>query len=114
MFLLPPLFRAALGWDLIPRILLSVLLLAPLGLLMGMPFPLGMRLVAATNENLVPWAWAVNGCASVLGSILSVMLAQSLGFTVVLGIALVVYLTGLAAVLTLRTHAQPFAAAQAA
>lgn len=110
MFLLPPLFRSALGWDLIPRILLSVVLLAPLGLLMGMPFPLGMRFVAATNENLVPWAWAVNGCASVIGSILSVMLAQSFGFTVVLGIALVVYLTGLLAVMTLRTSPQTFAA----
>ncbi|MCU0508763.1 MAG: hypothetical protein MUC34_10220 [Anaerolineae bacterium] len=112
-FLLPPLFRAALGWDILPRIVLSVALLAPLGLLMGMPFPLGMRFVAATNANLVPWAWAVNGCASVIGSILSVMLAQSLGFTVVLGIALVVYLTGLLAMMTLRTSPQTFAAAPA-
>jgi hypothetical protein len=110
MFVLPPLFRSALGWDILPRILLSVALLAPLGLLMGMPFPLGMRFVAATNENLVPWAWAVNGCASVIGSILSVMLAQSLGFSVVLGIALAVYLTGLLALMTLRASAQTFAA----
>jgi spermidine synthase len=114
MFLLPPVFRAALGWDLLPRILLSVVFLAPLGLLMGMPFPLGMRFVAATNEPLVPWSWAVNGCASVLGSILSVMLAQSFGFTVVLGIALLVYLTGLLAILTLRTAGQPVAAASPA
>ena len=93
---------------------MSVVFLAPLGLLMGMPFPLGMRLVASTNENLVPWSWAVNGCASVLGSILSVMLAQSFGFTVVLGIALVVYLTGLVAVMTLRTTTQPVATASPA
>lgn len=109
MVALPPLFHAGLGWDLIPRVLLSVVLLAPLGLLMGMPFPLGMRLVAATNEPLVPWAWGVNGCASVLGSILSVMLAQSLGFTLVLGIALAVYLAGLVAMLTLRGAVQPIA-----
>ncbi len=107
MLALPPLFRAALGWDLLPRVLLSVVFLAPLGLLMGMPFPLGIRLVAATNEPLVPWAWGVNGCASVLGSILSVMLAQSLGFTAVLGITLAVYLIGLAALMTLRTGMQP-------
>ena len=84
MLALPPVFHSLLGWDIGPRVLLSVVLIAPLGLLMGMPFPLGMRLVAATNEPLVPWAWGVNGCASVLGSIMSVMLAQSWGFTVVL------------------------------
>lgn len=106
MVALPPLFRLGLGWSLPVRIALGVLLLAPLGLLMGMPFPLGIRLVTRTNEKLVPWAWGVNGCASVLGSILSVMLAQSLGFTAVLGIALVVYLTALLAALTLREPAQ--------
>jgi hypothetical protein len=107
MVALPPLFHAGLGWAMAPRVILSVVFLAPLGLLMGMPFPLGMRLVAATNEALVPWSWGVNGCASVLGSILSVMLAQSLGFTLVLGIALAVYLTGLLAVLTLRSAGRP-------
>jgi hypothetical protein len=107
MILLPPLFKAGLGWSLPARVALSVVFLAPLGLLMGMPFPLGIRLVTQTNANLVPWAWGVNGCASVLGSILSVMLAQSFGFTIVMGIALAVYLIGLAAVLTLRTETLP-------
>lgn len=110
MVALPPLFRLGLGWALPVRIALGVLLLAPLGILMGMPFPLGIRLVTRTNEKLVPWAWGVNGCASVLGSILSVMLAQSLGFTAVLGIALGVYLTALLAALTLREPAQTAAA----
>ena len=63
----------------------------------------GIRLVTQTNEPLVPWAWGVNGCAAVIGSILSVMLAQSLGFTAVLGIAVVVYMVGLGAILTLKT-----------
>ena len=103
MLVLPPAFQAALGWALPARVAMSVLLLAPLGLLMGMPFPLGIRLVTQTNEPLVPWAWGVNGCAAVVGSILSVMLAQSFGFTAVLGIALVVYMVGLGAVLSLKT-----------
>lgn len=102
---LPPIFKAGLGWALPARIAFSVLLLAPLGLLMGMPFPLGIRLVTRTNSPLVPWAWGVNGCASVLGSILAVMLAQSVGFAWVMGIAVLVYLVGLLAVLTL--HARP-------
>jgi hypothetical protein len=100
-FLLPPLFRAGLGWSLEARIILSVLLLAPLGLLMGMPFPLGIRLVNRTNDALVPWAWGVNGCASVLGSIMSVMLAQSVGFSGVMLLAVGIYLIGLLAALTL-------------
>jgi len=103
-FLLPPLFRAGLGWSLEARILLSVLLLAPLGLLMGMPFPLGIRLVNRTNDALVPWAWGVNGCASVLGSILSVMLAQSIGFSAVMLLAVAIYLAGLLAAITLPSN----------
>lgn len=99
--LLPPLFRAGLGWSLEARILLAALLLAPLGLLMGMPFPLGIRLVNRTNDALVPWAWGVNGCASVLGSILSVMLGQSIGFSGVMLLAVAIYLAGLLAALTL-------------
>jgi len=98
VFLLPPLFRATLPWALSARAALSIALLAPLGLCMGMPFPLGVRLVEAVNRPLVPWAWAVNGFASVLGSILAVMLAQSYGFAVVMGIAVAVYLLGLLAV----------------
>lgn len=99
--LLPPLFRAGLGWSLEARIVLAALLLAPLGLLMGMPFPLGIRLVNRTNDALVPWAWGVNGCASVLGSILSVMLGQSIGFSGVMLLAVAIYLAGLLAALTL-------------
>lgn len=100
IFALPGLFAAGLAWDLPVRILFSILLLAPLGLLMGMPFPLGIRLVDSINPALVPWAWGVNGCASVLGSILAVMLAQSIGFALVMFIAVAIYLIGLAGVLT--------------
>ena len=99
--ILPPLFRSLLGLDLTYRVILSILLLAPLGLLMGMPFPLGIRLVDRVNSALVPWAWGVNGFSSVVGSILAVMIAQSYGFALVIGLAAVVYLVGLAAVLSL-------------
>ena len=101
IFVLPPLFRTLLGLELTYRVLLSILLLAPLGLLMGMPFPLGIRLVDQVNSALVPWAWGVNGFSSVVGSILAVMIAQSYGFALVMGLAVVVYLVGLAAVLSL-------------
>lgn len=110
IFMLPPVLRWGLGWSTPWRILFSVLLIAPLGLLMGMPFPLGFRLVAQVNEPLTPWAWGVNGFASVVGSILSVMLAQTIGFSLVMALAIVIYLVGLGALLSLRIEQSPTAA----
>ncbi len=65
------------------RILVTALLIAPVGFLMGMPFPRG---IAALREatDLVPWAWAANGSASVISAVLAAMLALSLGFPAVL------------------------------
>jgi hypothetical protein len=82
--LLPILFRWLLGLDLGFRVLASVIMLAPLGFLMGVPFPAGIRLVGRVAPGLVAWAWAINGCASVLSSILAVMIAISHGFSRVL------------------------------
>jgi hypothetical protein len=62
---------------------------------MGMPFPLGLAQVAKQAPNLIPWAWGLNGCASVLSAILATILAIHFGFTAVVGLALALY--GLAA-----------------
>jgi hypothetical protein len=72
------------GLDIVNSIALTVLLLCPLGLLMGMPFPLGIRAVHSREPRVVPWAWGVNGTLSVLGSVLAAMLSISFGFTVAL------------------------------
>ena len=82
--LLPPMFHWLLGLNLAGRVAASVVMLAPLGFLMGVPFPAGIRLVGRIAPGLVPWAWAINGCASVLSSILAVMIAISHGFSRVL------------------------------
>jgi spermidine synthase len=82
--LLPPLFHWLLGFHLALRVAASVVMLAPLGFLMGVPFPAGIRLVGRIAPGVVPWAWAINGCASVLSSILAVMIAISRGFSSVL------------------------------
>jgi len=50
------------------RILFSVLLIAPLAFFMGMPFPLGLGKVSYNRPLLVPWAWGINGCASVIST----------------------------------------------
>lgn len=63
---------------------LAVLLIAPLAFTMGMPFPLGLARVAARHADWAPWAWAVNGCASVVSPLLATLLAVHAGFTAVL------------------------------
>ena len=72
-------------------------LIAPLAFFMGMPFPLGLTRVAGRAADFVPWAWGINGYASVLSTALATLLAIELGFTAVLLAALAFY--GLAAVL---------------
>jgi hypothetical protein len=79
------------------RVLLSILLIGPLALLMGMPFPLGLARVAETADNLIPWSWGINGCASVTGAVLAAILAVHLGFQMVITLALILYALALAA-----------------
>jgi predicted membrane-bound spermidine synthase len=64
------------------RIGISALLLLPMGLLMGMPFPLGMRLGAREHESLTPWFWGVNGATTVCASVLAMAIALFFGFEV--------------------------------
>ncbi len=85
-FGLPALFDATLGMPLAGRLALSVVLLAPLGIAMGVPFPRAIRALGEQAPALVPWAWAVNGSTSVVSAILATVLALSFGFTsVILG-----------------------------
>jgi hypothetical protein len=81
---LPVIDRAAVGWPLASRILLAAGLMVPAGLVMGIPLPAGVRLVAARQPELVPWAWGINGALSVLGATLAVFIAMNWGFTVTL------------------------------
>ncbi len=92
---LPFVFRLLLGQSLGLRLLVCVLSLAPLGFLMGVPFPKGVEIVGRLAPDLVPWAWGINGCTSVLASILSAMLAMSFGFSWVLVAGSVAYLVAL-------------------
>ena len=73
------------------RILLSVVLIAPLAFFMGMPFPLGLRRLAEEAPDFVPWAWGINGFASVVSAVLATLLAIHFGFTVVIALALLLY-----------------------
>jgi spermidine synthase len=89
--LLPWLFQNAMGLPDPLRILISAALIAPLAFFMGMPFPLGLARVEASDARLIPWAWGINGCASVTGAVLATLLSIHVGFTAVVVAALVLY-----------------------
>ncbi|TET63954.1 SAM-dependent methyltransferase [Candidatus Aerophobetes bacterium] len=74
------------------KILVSLLLISPLALFMGMPFPVGLTTVSSESPPLVPWAWGINGCASVISPVLATILAISFGFNLVVLCALLLYL----------------------
>jgi hypothetical protein len=79
-----PILGGAIGMPLPARILISVLLIGPVGLLLGMPFPLGVRVLHGRAGTLVPWAWAINGAASVAAPVLAMILAIVSGFSTAL------------------------------
>jgi hypothetical protein len=80
-----------LSWpDPLP-LLLVVALVAPVGFLMGVPFPRAVRAIS-DSPSLVAWAWAANGSASVVSGIIATMVALSLGFGAVIVLAAALYL----------------------
>ena len=89
--LLPHVFEAAQGWPTAARLAVALALLGPIGFLLGMPFPLGLKALGARAPALVPWAWGINACASVVSASLATFIALHVGFTPVLGCALVLY-----------------------
>jgi hypothetical protein len=74
------------------RVLAGLIIIAPLAFFMGMPFPIAIKQLGANLQALVPWAWGINGFASVTGAVLGTLLAISMGFTALALIALVCYL----------------------
>lgn len=89
--LLPWVFEAARGWPTAARLAVALALLGPIGFFLGMPFPLGLKALDARAPTLVPWAWGINACASVVSASLATFIALHVGFTPVLGCALVLY-----------------------
>jgi len=121
LFFLPHVLPAWVGLKLGYRFVVSGALLVPLGFVMGMPFPTGLRalgvrsgidvpsgtlmgsLIRTTSEdNAVEWAWAMNAAASVLGSVLAMVIAIQFGLTVTLACGAAAYLAALALLPALR------------
>jgi predicted membrane-bound spermidine synthase len=92
--IVPLVTQRFLGLAWVVRELVTVVLLFPLGFLMGMPFPLGLRYVRREDRGVIPWAWCANGCFSVMGAVLAVVMALKVGFSGVLVLAVMVYAGG--------------------
>jgi hypothetical protein len=73
------------------RFVLAFVITAPIAFAMGMPFSLGLAAVQKNSPQLTPWAWGINGCASVLSAILAVLLAIEIGFSGVMLVAAGLY-----------------------
>jgi len=90
--LLHGLLARSLHLSLLARIAIAAASLVPLGTLMGMPFPGGLRRVGETTPSLIPWVWAINGSTSVIGSIMATVVALSGGYRLVLRLGAGCYL----------------------
>jgi hypothetical protein len=97
LLLLPWILSLAVGFPFFVKLVISGAFLIPLGFLMGMPFPTGLKLV-----ETVEWAWALNAAASVLGSVMAMVIAIHFGLTVTLACAAIAYLLAAAFARTWR------------
>jgi hypothetical protein len=91
--LVPVIFAATLGQPLVARVGIAIAVLAPLGVVLGMPFATGLRAIGGGGA-LVPWAWGVNGFFTVIGSVAGLILGMAVGFRVVLFVAALAYALG--------------------
>ena len=94
---MPPVVSLLEGASTPVRIAAALAFIAPLGVLMGMAFPLGVGAAERSAPGLLPWLWGLNGAASVLASVMAVVIALELGIGANLWIGVACYLAAAAA-----------------
>jgi hypothetical protein len=82
------------------RIAVAVAALLPVGFLLGIPMPTGLRLLGRRAPAMLPWAWGINGAFSVVGATLAIFVAMNWGFQFTMAGASGIYLIGFASLLT--------------
>jgi hypothetical protein len=95
VFSLPSIIYSALAEPIEIRAAISIGVLAPIGFLMGMPLPTGMRLLKVHRPDFIPWMWAINGAFSVLGAVLAIALGIMYGSSFAMILGVLVYLIAL-------------------
>jgi hypothetical protein len=103
--ILPEIVRSVITLALPIKSILVVIITSLIGVLMGIPFPLGLSFLETFDQRLIPWAWAVNGCFSVLAPVAAIMIAVSSGFSTVLLLGALMYLGAFIALTMLRKRA---------
>lgn len=88
------------------RILVSVVTLFPMGLFLGMAFPIGMKLAGNKSPGITPWLWGINGVMSVLATVISIIIAMNYGISASYWIGAVCYLAAFAALLTFKANTE--------
>jgi hypothetical protein len=94
-----PFISWAIPFSRTARIGVAVATLVPVGMLLGIPMPAGIRLLTARAPQLLTWAWGMNGALSVVGATLAIFIAMNWGFSATFMAASSTYLIGLAALL---------------
>jgi spermidine synthase len=92
VFALPRVLDAMIGLPFAAKLLMSGLLIVPIGFAMGMPFPSGLRALEPSQHGAIEWAWAMNAGASVLGSVLAIVIAIQFGLTATLACGAAAYI----------------------
>jgi hypothetical protein len=95
VFFLPPIIYSTIAEPVEVKAVVSIAILAPIGFLMGMPLPTGMRLLKVHRPDYIPWMWAINGAFSVLGAVLAIALGIMYGSSLAMVLGVLVYLIAL-------------------
>jgi hypothetical protein len=90
-FCLSAIFNETLAWVPLGRAALAALVMAPMGFLLGIPFPTGISVVAQRAGTRIPWLWSVNSATSVLGSVLATVTSLHVGISVSLAVGIAFY-----------------------
>lgn len=86
-----PILQAFIGAGTAIRFLITVILLMPVSFFFGWMFPSGVHVLDKSDDSLIPWAWGVDGFASVIAAPLAIILSMSFGFTNVILLGLLFY-----------------------
>jgi hypothetical protein len=105
-WLIDPLFSQFIGQTFLVRVFITVLIQMPLGFILGMFFPIGIKLVNEVDTRMVPWAWGANAMSSVVSSITAIIIAMSFGFRLVTYLAIIVYVLGTMSMFIARASAE--------
>jgi hypothetical protein len=88
------------------RVLVSVLILFPMGLFLGMAFPVGMKLANIKNPGITPWLWGINGVMSVLATVVSIIIAMNYGISASYWTGAFCYLGAFTALLSFKNRTE--------